>query len=162
MQFCKFIECRLGEPLTALDVHRGHVAVGSISGYYVLYSVEHNLVYFSKDCQKEAIRDITLHIGARHVVNKIPKPPKEDNSEDSDDDYLYHDQSDEDIKEKFDRKWFQDETGEWDLVYINVGDLKCLRVDIRKFFEERIKQQSEKVNGNHSKGIDSLKFSDLK
>lgn len=35
-----FIETRLGEPITALDIHKNYLAFGSISGYYGLFDLE--------------------------------------------------------------------------------------------------------------------------
>lgn len=55
-----FIETRIGEPLTAIDIAENIVVFGSISGYYGKLNTLDKKVDFSKTCESELVRDIKI------------------------------------------------------------------------------------------------------
>lgn len=55
-----FIECRIGEPITAIDQNKGLLAFGSISGYFGLFDCTSNTLKFSEKCDIELIRAIKI------------------------------------------------------------------------------------------------------
>lgn len=55
-----FIETRIGEPITAIDLNDTHLVFGSISGYYGSLNFKTNKYIFSEKCEIELIRDIKI------------------------------------------------------------------------------------------------------
>lgn len=158
MQFCKFIECRIGEPITALDVHHNFVLLGSISGYYVIYDIENNLTVFSKKCEKHIIRDCCLHIGATRKF-KNPVKTLSDSFSDSRSNMtprsaLIDEENPTEPQNTFGKSSlifkeasemvFEYENKNVDLAYLAIGDTGVLRVDIRRFFRERLIKRDPK------------------
>ena len=156
MQFCKFIECRIGEPITALDVYKNFVLLGSISGYFGVYNVADNIVCFSEGCEKQLIRDCCLHIGADR---KFKNPQKNSDQNDSDN---FFDNKDEDSEVpsnqyidddsidmgKYGKSSviynspsdivFDYEKGVFNFGYLAIGDSSILRIDLDRFCKERL------------------------
>lgn len=60
MRLITFIESRLAEPITAVDINYEYVAFGSISGYFGIFSLKHKTVKYSDKCEDELIRGIKL------------------------------------------------------------------------------------------------------
>ena len=50
-----FIECILGEPLTAIDSLNNYIAFGSISGYYGMYDKNTRKSIFCNQVENELI-----------------------------------------------------------------------------------------------------------
>lgn len=163
MIFCKFIECRIGEPITALDIHKNFVLLGSISGYYAIYDIESNITVFSEKCEKNMIRDCCLHIGAtrkfKNPIKSLTKAPSKtyfnknsinDSSENEDDTSM-------DLSNGFGKSSlvfkeasemvFEYENKEVDLAFLAVGDSGVLRIDIKRFFRERLMKKEPKGIG---------------
>ena len=159
MQFCKFIECRVGEPITALDVHKNFVLLGSISGYYAIYDMDSNLTVFSEKCEKHVIRDCCLHIGAtrkfKNPVSTLEESPSEKyfQKKNADDSSEEQEENMFDSKENFGKSSlifkeasemkFEYEKKNVDLAYLAIGDNGVLRIDIKRFFRERLIQKSK-------------------
>jgi hypothetical protein len=160
MLFCKFIECRIGEPITALDIHKNYVLLGSISGYYAIYDIESNLTVFSEKCEKNLIRDCCLHIGAtRKFINPVKtltKAPSHDyfNKNESS---VNDEESSMDLRDSFGKSSlifkeasemiFNYENKEVDLAYLAIGDSGVLRIDIKRFFRERLLKKNKEGKG---------------
>ena len=157
MQFLKFIECRIGEPITALDVHKNMVLLGSISGYYAIYDMDADITLFSEKCEKHTIRDCCLHVGAkRKFKNQSPELNQsrafsrndKDNSMSQQEDSVFGSDSNfgksSMVFKEASQMVFDFEQRDVDLAYLAVGDSGVLRVDIKRFFRERlIKKDSE-------------------
>lgn len=60
MDFITFIPCRLGEPISALDISDGVLAFGSIIGYYGLYFIERDALLYGKECLTELVRAVKI------------------------------------------------------------------------------------------------------
>jgi len=58
MRFETFIQCRLGEPITAVKLFRDELFIGSISGYIGRYSNRTRAVEYFPNCHPELIRDL--------------------------------------------------------------------------------------------------------
>jgi hypothetical protein len=69
MNFVSYIPCRLGEPITALDIADGHLAFGSIIGYYGVYSFENDELRYGKECLNELVRAIKIFHGKLYMTN---------------------------------------------------------------------------------------------
>jgi hypothetical protein len=61
MRFETFVQCRLGEPITAVALDREELYFGSISGYIGRYSSRTRAVEYYSNCHPELIRDIHVH-----------------------------------------------------------------------------------------------------
>jgi hypothetical protein len=155
MQFLKFIECRIGEPITALDIHKNFLLLGSISGYYAIYNISANITIFSEKCEKNMIRDCCLHIGAKR---KFRNPPVSDtspfnrdkemgNSLSQNEDSVFDSNSQIGksslIFKEASEMVFEYENKEVDLAYLAVADSGVLRVDVGRFFRERLTKNNQ-------------------
>lgn len=60
MRLITFIECRLAEPITAIDVNSTYIAFGSISGYFGLFNLKGKTAKYSDKCEDELIRGLKL------------------------------------------------------------------------------------------------------
>ena len=58
MRFETFIPCRLGEPITALELAKTELFFGSISGYVGRYDSTTRATSYSSICHSELIRSI--------------------------------------------------------------------------------------------------------
>lgn len=56
-----FIKCRIGEPLTAVDISKTHVTFGSISGYIGIYDMNIKLTKYVDTVFEELIREIEIN-----------------------------------------------------------------------------------------------------
>ena len=61
MRFETFVPCRLGEPITAVELDHGSLFFGSISGYIGRYDFVSRTTSYSPICHSELIRSICLH-----------------------------------------------------------------------------------------------------
>ena len=69
MNFLSFIPCRLGEPITALDISDGQIAFGSIIGYYGVYNVELDELRYGRDCLSELVRSAKIFKKHLYLTN---------------------------------------------------------------------------------------------
>lgn len=154
MEFCKFIECRIGEPITSLDVQNNHVLFGSISGYFGIYDVSNDVVCFSEECEKYLIRSCCLDINTKRKFKnpneKLEKDSIYDNyiieEESVNSENIFNEGGKSDIfKEAAELKFEYDE-GNYNLAYLGVGDSSILRVDIDRFMKERSKAISQQTD----------------
>lgn len=60
MKFIAFIESRLAEPITAVDVCGQIVLFGSISGYFGVFNIQTQKVAYSNYCEDELIREVRI------------------------------------------------------------------------------------------------------
>ena len=60
MKFVAFIESRLAEPITAIDVYGQYVLFGSISGYFGVFYADTQKVAYSNYCEDELIRQVRI------------------------------------------------------------------------------------------------------
>ena len=151
MQFCKFIECRIGEPVTALDACKNYVLLGAISGYFAVYDIQANVIAFSDKCQKQLIRDCCLHIGARKKF-KNPGHAEEETINEMDSEFSSNPYMDDSIDiEKYGKNSsirfkeatdvvFDFETGQYNFGYLSVGDSGTLRIDLHMFISDNLKK----------------------
>ena len=58
MKFCKLIETRFADPITALDLSRKYVCYGSAMGRIAFYSINEDKDNTLSDSQPELIRGI--------------------------------------------------------------------------------------------------------
>jgi hypothetical protein len=158
MIFCKFIECRIGEPITALDIHKNFVLLGSISGYYAIYDIDSNITVFSEKCEKNMIRDCCLHIGAtrkfKNPVKSLTKEPSRDYFNKNSNNDSSEEESSMDLRGGFGKSSlvfkeasemvFEYEEKEVDLAFLAVADSGVLRIDIKRFFRERLMKKDPK------------------
>ena len=156
MEFCKFIECRLGEPITALDVKEDYVLFGSISGYFGIFNAKKDIVCFSEECEKYLIRSCCLDIGTqKKFVNQNSSSRKEEEV-----DYVIEQDTENNQSQTFGGKSelfeeaanmvFEYDEGEYNLGYIGIGDSSILRIDVDKFMQERLEaEQNKKINENN-------------
>lgn len=81
MDLITFIPCRLGEPISALDIADGVLAFGSIIGYYGLYFVERDAVRYGRECLTELVRAVKIFGDSLYLCNgdeNISVAPLED------------------------------------------------------------------------------------
>ena len=68
MRLIAFIECRLAEPITAVDVNNEYVAFGSISGYFGIFNIKSKTAKYSEKCEDELIRGVKLYENHIYVL----------------------------------------------------------------------------------------------
>lgn len=97
MRLITFIECRLAEPITAVDVNKDYIAFGSISGYFGIFSLKGKTAKYSEKCEDELIRAVKLFDDQLYIFvgdEKILKANISDLSIDETiffDDFRHHD-----------------------------------------------------------------------
>lgn len=69
MNFVSFIPCRLGEPITAIDISEGNIAFGSIIGYYGVYNIDNDELHYGKECLSELVRAVKLFKRKLYLTN---------------------------------------------------------------------------------------------
>lgn len=68
MRLITFIECRLAEPITAVDINHEYIAFGSISGYFGIFNLKGKTAKYSEKCEDELIRGLKLFDNHLYVL----------------------------------------------------------------------------------------------